>query len=172
MVFIYNRLNLNMMQITTRSPEQTSALGEIIGRLVKPGTVIAMTGELGSGKTAFVRGLARGLDIPPEYAVTSPTYTLIHEYPGRCPLFHIDLYRLENNADFEDIGLYDSFRADAVAVIEWADRLYRGELKDYLAIHLEISDDGIRSITLHPKGHSEENLLNEVEKKIKEQQWL
>ncbi len=161
-----------MMQITTRSPEQTSALGEIMGRLVKPGTVIAMTGELGSGKTAFVRGLARGLEVPAEYSVTSPTYTLIHEYPGRCPLFHIDLYRLENNADFEDIGLYDIFREDAVIVMEWADRLYRGNLKDYLAIYLEILDDDIRSITLDPKGHSEENLLHEVEKKIKEQQWL
>lgn len=168
----YKRLILNMIQIQTQSPEQTSALGEIIGRLVKPGTVIAMTGEMGSGKTAFVRGLAQGLEVPAEYAVTSPTYTLIHEYPGRCTLFHIDLWRLENNADFEDIGLYDIFREDAVVVMEWADRLYSGELKDYLAIHLEILDDNIRSITFDPKGHSEENLLHDVEKKLKEQQWL
>jgi len=77
-----------------------------------------LTGDLGSGKTSFVQGLARGLEVPNDYYITSPSYTLINEYPGRHPFFHVDLYRLEDPVDFEDIGLYDILDVNFVVAIE------------------------------------------------------
>jgi tRNA threonylcarbamoyladenosine biosynthesis protein TsaE len=82
--------------MTTRSPEDAHYLGKTIGRQINAGTVIALTGDLGSGKTTMVQGLARGLEVPEDYYITSPTYTLINEYPGRHSLYHVDLYRLEH----------------------------------------------------------------------------
>ena len=111
----------NNFQIHTDSVAYTKKLGETIGSLVKTKTVFALIGELGSGKTSFVQGLAKGLEVPDNYYITSPSFTLINEYPGRYPLFHIDLYRIEGFNDFEDIGLYDIIEANGVIAIEWAE---------------------------------------------------
>ena len=92
---------------TTNSAEETKRLGRKIGSLIDDPIVLALSGDLGSGKTVFVQGLARGLDVPPDYYITSPTFTLVNEYPGRLRLFHIDLYRLDHFGDLEDIGLHD-----------------------------------------------------------------
>lgn len=132
--------------LTTSGLRETHALGQHIGASLRSGTVIALTGDLGSGKTAFVQGLARGLDVPEDYYITSPTYTLINEYPGRYPLFHIDLYRLDDPDSFEDIGLYDILHGEGVAAIEWAERLPKDALPEHIAIHLEILDDDSRKI--------------------------
>ena len=91
---------------TTHSPEETFDLGRKIGSLIDDPIVLALSGDLGSGKTVFVQGLARGLEVQPEYYITSPTFTLVNEYPGRLRLFHIDLYRLDHFGDLEDIGLH------------------------------------------------------------------
>ncbi|MEE4357804.1 MAG: tRNA (adenosine(37)-N6)-threonylcarbamoyltransferase complex ATPase subunit type 1 TsaE [Desulfococcaceae bacterium] len=174
-----------MIEIISRSPAQTEELGKITGNSAEKGIVLAMTGDLGSGKTVFVRGLARGLGVPAAYTVNSPTYTLINEYPGKYPLFHIDLYRLESGADFEDIGLYDILEEEGIAAVEWADRLYKNCLTDYLAVHFEISPPGIfpdilpevqedsrRKITMIPYGLAAENLIHRIKKNLKEQQWV
>lgn len=136
-------------QITTRSVDETQKLGEIIGTAVTGGMVLALTGDLGSGKTAFVQGLARGLEVPDGYYITSPSYTLINEYPGRFPLFHVDLYRITDSGDIEDIGLYEIFDNNGVVAIEWADRIEQKLLPDAITIHFEITGDDTRKICIY-----------------------
>jgi tRNA threonylcarbamoyladenosine biosynthesis protein TsaE len=109
-----------MQEILSASEEDTSAAGEALGRSLRTGAVILLHGELGAGKTAFVRGLARGVEAPAE-DVTSPTFTLIQQYSGRLPLHHVDLYRLASS-EVEELGLDDLLTGDAVVAIEWAER--------------------------------------------------
>lgn len=107
--------------IISRSVRETEAAGESFGAELRRGDVIALEGDLGAGKTHFVKGLARALGISEE--VTSPTFTLVHEYSGgRLPLYHCDFYRLENEAAALALGLDEYFEADGATVIEWADR--------------------------------------------------
>ncbi len=140
------------IQITTGSLEETKLLGQKIGASISAGTVICLTGDLGSGKTSFVQGLATGLGVPDDYYITSPTYVLINEYPGRYPLFHVDLYRIEDPADFEDIGLYEILHGGGVVAVEWADKLSKDfqyeYLAEYLSIHFEILNDESRKLTI------------------------
>src|SRR5580692_10648936 len=111
-----------MATLISHSPAETEALGEKFGRAARPGWVIALSGELGAGKTQFVKGVARGLGISAR--VHSPTFTLVAEYGGgRLPLFHLDLYRLENEAQILSAGLEEFLQPDGVAVIEWAERM-------------------------------------------------
>ena len=135
-------------QITTRSVDETQKLGKIIGAAVTAGTVLALTGDLGSGKTAFVQGLARGLEVPDDYYITSPSYTLINEYPGRFSLFHVDLYRITDSVDIEDIGLYEIPDDNGVVAVEWADRIEQTLLLDSITIHFQITDDVTRKICI------------------------
>ena len=135
-------------QITTHSVEETKKLGKKIGECVKAGTVLALIGDLGSGKTSFVQGLARGLEVPDGYYITSPSYTLINEYPGRHPLFHVDLYRLEDPVDFEEIGLYEIIDYNYVVAIEWADIIRQELSPDHVTINFEISGKKSRNICI------------------------
>jgi len=159
------------VQITTNSLDETRALGEKLGKNLDPGTVLALSGDLGSGKTAFIQGLAKGLDVPDNYYITSPTYTLINEYPGRYHLFHVDLYRIENYADFDDIGLYEILRSDGVVAIEWADKLPKNLLPEYLAIHIDILNDESRKISMAAYGLRGENLIGKIINSSKEKRW-
>ncbi|MCX6967735.1 MAG: tRNA (adenosine(37)-N6)-threonylcarbamoyltransferase complex ATPase subunit type 1 TsaE [Verrucomicrobia bacterium] len=110
-----------MASIISHNPEETFALGRQCAGSLRRGDVLALAGDLGAGKTQFAKGLAAGLGV--ECGVTSPTFTLIHEYPGgRLPLFHIDLYRLEEEAEVLGIGLDEYLAGDGVTVIEWADK--------------------------------------------------
>ena len=136
--------------IVTGSPEETGILGFKLGNLVECGTVIALTGDLGSGKTAFIQGLARGLDVPEDYYITSPTFTIINEYPGRCRLFHVDLYRIYHMDELDDIGLDDIINGNGVTAIEWADRLPDNFLQDHLALKiLSINDSSRKYLFFH-----------------------
>ena len=99
----------HIRKIISHSPAETIRIGEQLGKQLFPGALIALIGNLGSGKTCIVQGIARGLDIPEVLYVTSPTYTLVNEYHGRLILFHVDLYRLEGSSDLEDIGFYCLF---------------------------------------------------------------
>ena len=108
------------MEHVTNSPEETEALGEMLAGRLEPGTVIAFTGDLGAGKTAFVRGLARGLGIAER--VTSPTFTIVNEYEGgRLPLFHFDMYRLGSADELFDIGWEDYLARGGVCAVEWSE---------------------------------------------------
>ncbi len=121
---------------TTGSEEETAAVGERLAGSVGPGDIILLYGELGAGKTAFVRGLARGLGGAPD-EVTSPTFTLIQEYHGRVPLYHVDLYRLEP-LEVDDLGL-DELSPDGVMAVEWAGRWRR---RPRAACEVRIEDEG------------------------------
>ncbi|MGA8179282.1 MAG: tRNA (adenosine(37)-N6)-threonylcarbamoyltransferase complex ATPase subunit type 1 TsaE [Desulfobacterales bacterium] len=146
------RLSNSEYQITTHCADETRRLGKTIGAALTAGTILALYGDLGSGKTSFVQGLARGLNVPDEYYITSPSYTLINEYPGRLPLFHIDLYRITNSVDIEDIGLYEILDDDAVMAIEWADRMAKDTPQNHLRVRFEIIDDKTRKISIIPQG--------------------
>ena len=148
---------------TTQSREETQALGENIGKRIAAPMILALTGELGSGKTAFVQGLASGLEVPQEYYVTSPSFTLINEFPGRMRLFHVDLYRLENYADMEETGLYDILQGDGVVAVEWAEKLPEDFLSNYIAIGFEIVDDETRKIILIAYGHDAAGLIKALD---------
>ena len=110
------------MEHVTNSPEETEALGEMLAGRLEPGTVIAFTGDLGAGKTAFVRGLPRGLGIAER--VTSPTFTIVNEYEGgRLPLFHFDMYRLGSAEELFDIGWEDYLARGGVCAVEWSENV-------------------------------------------------
>lgn len=114
-----------MAEIISHSPAETEALGERWGREAQRGLVVALNGDLGAGKTQLVKGLARGLGVTSR--VHSPTFTLVNEYGGgRLKLFHLDLYRLETQAQIHSAGIEDFLQPDGVAVIEWAERILQG----------------------------------------------
>ena len=151
-------------QTTTRSAEETQNLGQKLGKNIQPGTVLALYGDLGSGKTVFVQGLGAGLNVPEDYYITSPTYTLINEYPGRIKLLHVDLYRIDNPGEMEDTGLDDVFGNNAVAAVEWADRLGDDLPKDHIKIQFEIHGTESRKIKFSAYGQRGVNLLKIIEK--------
>ncbi|MCC8182306.1 MAG: tRNA (adenosine(37)-N6)-threonylcarbamoyltransferase complex ATPase subunit type 1 TsaE [Clostridiales bacterium] len=136
------------MTYTTYAPEETESLGERLGAQVGPGTVIAFTGDLGAGKTAFTRGLARGLGI--RGRVTSPTFTIVDEHTGgRLPLFHFDLYRLSSADDLFDIGWEDYLARNGVCAVEWSE--VASELWDETTLRVDIrrgTQDNERTITI------------------------
>jgi tRNA threonylcarbamoyladenosine biosynthesis protein TsaE len=142
--------------------DETQKLGKIIGTAVTGGTVLALTGDLGSGKTAFVQGLARGLEVPDDYYITSPSYTLINEYPGRHPLFHVDLYRISDPMDMEDIGLYEILHNSGIVAIEWADRIEQKFLPDSINIHFELTGDKSRKICITTYDLKNADLLKNI----------
>ena len=130
---------------TTRSESETADVGRTLAAQLAAGDVILLYGDLGTGKTAFVRGLAVGLGIPEEN-VSSPTFTLVQEYRGgRLPLFHVDLYRLNDPREIEDLGL-DEIAADAVLAIEWAEKLRRPP-PDAIVVRIEHGDSDARSLS-------------------------
>ena len=130
---------------TTESEEETADVARALAGTLQPGAVLLLSGQLGAGKTAFVRGLAAGLGIDPE-EVSSPTFTLVHEYRGgRLTLFHADLYRLDKTAT-EDLGLEERAVAEGVLAIEWPDRLTHS-LPGATTITIDIVDDTTRRIT-------------------------
>jgi tRNA threonylcarbamoyladenosine biosynthesis protein TsaE len=151
------------IQITTRSVRETQDLSQKLGNLINQPLIIALTGDLGSGKTAFVQGLAKGLEVPDGYYITSPTFTLINEYPGRYPLVHVDLYRLENVKGLEDIGLDEMLNSQAVLAIEWADKLSDALPAEHLRVTLAIIDDDCRTLGLDATGHNVVNLIKALE---------
>jgi len=153
----------NKFDITTHSVEETQALGRKIGILLKQPLIIALIGDLGSGKTAFVQGLAQGLDVPADYYITSPTFTLINEYPGRLALIHVDLYRLETVRDLEDIGLDELLHDQAVLAVEWADKLTDNLADSYLSMKFEIVDDEYRKINLIAYGQNAISLIKALD---------
>jgi len=146
----------------SRSEEETRRAGECCGRHVKTPMVFSLIGDFGSGKTMFVQGLARGLGVPDDYYVTSPSFTLINEYPGRLPLFHIDLYRLEAVPDLDDLGLVDVLKSDGVAAVEWADKLPPEALSDALEIRFEIGDGDRRTLRFSAYGQDASRLLKSL----------
>ena len=138
------------MIFETNSPEETEAIGAALGKIIKPGTVIAYRGDLGAGKTAFTRGLAKGLGCTE--IVTSPTYTIVNEYlGGRIPLFHFDMYRLRSSDDLFDIGWEDYLDRGGVCAVEWSENV-DDAMEDALYITIEKLGEDARRITIEGGG--------------------
>ena len=134
------------MEFITNSPQQTEALGSALGEKLQAGTVLAYTGDLGAGKTAFTRGLAKGLGA--KDMVTSPTYTIVNEYlSGRLPLFHFDMYRLASADDLWDIGWEDYLERGGICAVEWSENVTEA-LENPIFIRLEKVDENTRRITI------------------------
>jgi tRNA threonylcarbamoyladenosine biosynthesis protein TsaE len=134
------------MEFITHSPEETEAIGEKLGKHLSPGTVLAYRGDLGAGKTAFTRGLARGLGCREH--VTSPTYTIVNEYlGGRLPLFHFDMYRLHSSDDLFDIGWDDYLERQGICAVEWSENVAEA-LEDPLVVTICKTGEESRKITL------------------------
>ena len=134
------------MEFITNSPEETEAVGKALAAVLTPGTVIAYRGDLGAGKTAFTRGLARGLGIADP--VTSPTYTIVNEYlSGRMPLFHFDMYRLHSADDLFDIGWDDYLERGGVCAVEWSENVWEA-MEDAIVVTIEKTGDESRKITI------------------------
>ena len=142
-------------ELVSTSHQHTTRLGQVIGRVLRGGETIALYGPLGAGKTALVRGIAVGLNASPT-AVTSPTFVVIHEYQGRLPLAHVDLYRIRSPSELESIGLIEYFSGQTVTAIEWADKGLVALPQDRIEIALHHRAARSRTIELNvtgPKSH-------------------
>ncbi len=151
-----------MAVLISNSVEETLAIGECLGRLASPGDFIALTGDLGSGKTHFAQGVARGVGVDPRVCVASPSYTLLNEYNGRIPLYHFDLYRLGGDADILGLGFDEYFYGRGLCLVEWADRLGFEFPDEYLKIVFICSGDTSRTLELIPCGGRYEKLAREL----------
>jgi tRNA threonylcarbamoyladenosine biosynthesis protein TsaE len=148
----------------SRSPEATRALAARLGQWLAPGDVVALNGELGSGKTEFVHGLAEGLEVP-AHVVASPSFTLAHEYPGRVRLVHLDLYRLEDLPPSMLPDLEEYLAGDQVVAVEWARRLAPLLPGDYLEVDLEILGESERHLTFTGHGPRSWELVRKLAKR-------
>ena len=146
----------------SRSPAETRALASGLGRQLAPGDVLALNGELGSGKTEFVHGLAEGLEVSPQM-VASPSFILAHEYPGRLTLVHLDLYRLEDLPPEMLPDLEEYLSGPQVVAVEWARRLAPLLPRDYLEVVLEITGETERRLTFTGHGARTWELVRELE---------
>ena len=145
-------------ELTTSSDSDTSQFAERLGTYLQPGDVIALEGDLGAGKTTFTKGLAKGLEV--KKTVNSPTFTIIKEYRGRLPLYHMDVYRVADA--YEDLGFDEYFEGEGVTVVEWAHLIEEQLPEERLTIFLYHQGQNQRKIVLKPKGQRYEQLCKEI----------
>ncbi|AME02812.1 MULTISPECIES: tRNA (adenosine(37)-N6)-threonylcarbamoyltransferase complex ATPase subunit type 1 TsaE [Selenomonas] len=152
-----------MLTCVTHSPEETAHLAGTIGKIIREGTVICLDGELGVGKTLFVRALARTLGV--ESDVTSPTFNLMNIYEAACPIVHFDLYRITSEEELEDIGFYEYAEAtEGIVLIEWAEKFPDAMPADHLSVRIEALNDEERQFTFVAKGKKSRALLEELKR--------
>jgi tRNA threonylcarbamoyladenosine biosynthesis protein TsaE len=164
----YGEDHLFTLTVVTASVEETRRVGKAVGEKIACGMVVALTGGLGSGKTTFVQGLAIGLQVSPEYYITSPTFTLINEYPGRCRLYHVDLYRIAEAEEIEEIGLSEILRGNGVAAIEWAERIENDLPQHHLHVFFDDTNEDSRKLRLCARGSEAASLLKKLALSIEE----
>lgn len=146
--------------------EDTITFGKKLGATLKPGEVIALSGELGAGKTTLVKAIATGLGIPADIVVCSPSYTLVNEYDGRIPLFHFDLYRLEDAKDINELGFEEYLEGEGVSVIEWADVAPDLLPLEHLKIDIQIISENKRNIAVSGKGEKYKRVVDRISSKL------
>ena len=134
--------------LITRSPKETKQLGRKFGRLLKRGDIVALIGELGSGKTCLSQGVMEGLGVMDKYKGISPSFVLINEYQGRMPVYHFDIYRLNNVKEVIELGYEEYFYGEGVTIIEWADKIEELLPEDSVRIYLKIVGEKEREITI------------------------
>ena len=151
------------MVFQSRNASETIRLGKRIGAVLQPGDVVALVGELGAGKTQLIKGLASGAGVGKPTYVSSPCFTLINEYPGRVPFYHIDLFRLDNEKEVVGLGLEDYFQAGGITAIEWADKIPSFLPTEMLSIHILYTGKNTRSIEIMGKGKRYEELVSQMQ---------
>jgi tRNA threonylcarbamoyladenosine biosynthesis protein TsaE len=156
-----------LLTIVSRSVEETISLGEKFGELVSAGDFIALTGELGSGKTHFTQGVAAGLGVDPSIRVTSPTYTIMNSYAGRLHLHHFDLYRLSGDQDAAELGFEEYFNGTGVCIVEWAERLQDLLPDGRMTVIFSYIDDTVRAIAVEPHGARYEELARDLSRSLR-----
>jgi tRNA threonylcarbamoyladenosine biosynthesis protein TsaE len=155
-----------MFSVITVTPEQTWRVGELLGRALGPGDIVCLYGDLGAGKTNFSYGIALGLEVDASY-ITSPTFSFVNEYKGRTPLYHIDLYRINDPEELENIGFEHYIGGDGVTVIEWADRADDVLPAERLSVYLTHVDDKSREIGFLAEGERYKKLLEDLRRELK-----
>jgi tRNA threonylcarbamoyladenosine biosynthesis protein TsaE len=158
--------------IQTRSVSETVSLGKVIGGLLRPGDVVALAGDLGTGKTHFIKGLARGVGIRKTAYISSPSFTLIHEYPGKIPFYHLDLYRLGTVDDAETLGLEEYFYGPGVTAIEWADKIPSLLPQELLWIRLRHTGEKSRSIEIQGQGNRYHEVMEKLTARVQGRDFL
>ncbi len=150
-----------MKEFLTKSPQETFQLGERIGEKLTAGSVVCLAGEMGAGKTALTQGIVKGAGI--ESYVTSPTYTIINEYGGKTPIYHLDVFRLEDGEELYEIGFDEYLYGEGIVIIEWANLIKDFLPSDYLWIDINKGADfNDRILTLNPKGNQYIEMLKEL----------
>ncbi|MFC1666858.1 tRNA (adenosine(37)-N6)-threonylcarbamoyltransferase complex ATPase subunit type 1 TsaE [Candidatus Omnitrophota bacterium] len=137
----------------TRSPEETIRLGQKLARRLSRGDVVALYGDLGSGKTTFTKGVGKGLGVKDSRRINSPTFVLIKEYEARVSVYHLDLYRLNNLQDIEDIAVEEYIYGDGVTIIEWAEKIKEILPKKHINVRFTIKDRNRREIKIEDLRH-------------------
>lgn len=140
------KLKVTIQEVTTSSPEETLALGRRLAAELEAPALVLLYGELGTGKTTLVKGIVSGLGVANEAEVTSPSFVFVHAYHNHRRVYHVDLYRIEQAAELETLGLDDLLAEQAVVLVEWAERLRLPALQPALRIHLQALDEEQRCI--------------------------
>jgi tRNA threonylcarbamoyladenosine biosynthesis protein TsaE len=148
--------------VASRSARQTRAWGKRLGKLLRGGEIVGLTGELGAGKTCFVRGMAEGLEVDSRVWIRSPTFTLINEYLGRLPVFHIDLYRIGSREELEGLNLREYLYSEGVSAIEWFEHMPEGEVDECLEIAIAHAAGGGRELTFTARGERYEKIIDDL----------
>jgi len=156
-----NNTTSSNVTLTSRRPEETRRLGTIIGRLARPGDVLLLTGKLGAGKTCLAQGIATGLGT--DECALSPSFVIMRQLKGRLPLYHIDLYRLENIEEIADLGLDDYFYGQGLSVVEWAERAFQLLPPQHLLIDIEYGGGNRRHFNLIASGERYQKMVEELE---------
>ncbi len=150
--------------IKLKNLEETSYFAHLLARLALPGDVICLNGDLGAGKTALTQEIAKGLGVPDSCYVTSPTFSILQEYPGRMPLYHMDFYRLSDETEVEDLGFEEFFYLSGLTVIEWSERADSLIPESRLVLQMTIEDESIRNVEFDfGSGSWEERLIPHLE---------
>jgi tRNA threonylcarbamoyladenosine biosynthesis protein TsaE len=155
-------LKLNRLFLHTKSTSETIRIGKQIGSHLHPGDVVALVGELGTGKTHFIKGLASGAGVKRSRYITSPSFTLIHEYQGKIPFYHIDLYRLKTEKEAEGLGLEEYIQGGGITAVEWADKIPAHLPEQMLWIEIRHTGAHTRSIEIRAKGKRYEEMIMEL----------
>lgn len=153
--------DLQHWEFTSSSPEETQALGGVLGRLASPGLVVLLSGDLGAGKTCFAQGVGSGLGVPASSPVTSPSYTLLNVHQGRLSLYHFDLYRLSRVDDLTDLGYDDYAEGEGVTLVEWADRMTT-DLPAALSVRITRLSEQQRRFMIHAMDPRGKKLLEQL----------
>jgi len=152
---------VSRMYVLTRSSKETKKLGKEVGKELSRGSIIALTGELGSGKTTLIQGIGEGIGV--SSMIKSPSFTIIHKYPGRIPLYHFDLYRLKDEREIIPLGYEEYFyKREGIIVVEWAEKIKNLLPAEHLKIDIQILNLSKRKISLNPQGSYYEKLVKRL----------